>query len=155
MAIVHIPRHMRDATGGAATVEVPGGQLARVVEEDVPGVVLGQDRAIGTNLILEVVARLEPQAVVLLGYGVKRHTGIDVESIVDALEYIVAHRCHDEGRPTLGEEYVVAYAPLDVPGGVEPRAAALRRSTAIVAGEVCGSLVAFASQAEVAGAGHC
>jgi predicted LPLAT superfamily acyltransferase len=32
MAIVHIPRHMRDATDGAATVEVPGGQLARVVD---------------------------------------------------------------------------------------------------------------------------
>ncbi len=32
MAIVHIPRHMRDATGGAATVEVPGGQLAKVVD---------------------------------------------------------------------------------------------------------------------------
>lgn len=32
MAIVHIPRHMRDATEGAATVEVPGGQLGRVVD---------------------------------------------------------------------------------------------------------------------------
>lgn len=32
MATVHIPRHMRDATEGAATVEVPGGQLARVVD---------------------------------------------------------------------------------------------------------------------------
>jgi len=32
MATVHIPRHMRDATEGAATVEVPGGQLGRVVD---------------------------------------------------------------------------------------------------------------------------
>lgn len=31
MATIHIPRHMRDATDGAATVEVPGGQLAKVV----------------------------------------------------------------------------------------------------------------------------
>ena len=32
MAIVHIPRHMRDATEGEATIEVPGGQLGKVVE---------------------------------------------------------------------------------------------------------------------------
>lgn len=32
MATVHIPRHMQDATNGEATVEVPGGQLAKVVE---------------------------------------------------------------------------------------------------------------------------
>jgi len=32
MVTVHIPRHMRDATEGEATVEVPGGQLARVVD---------------------------------------------------------------------------------------------------------------------------
>ena len=32
MALVHIPRHMRDATDGEATVEVPGGQLTKVVD---------------------------------------------------------------------------------------------------------------------------
>jgi len=32
VATVHIPSHMRQATGGAATVEVPGGRLGRVVE---------------------------------------------------------------------------------------------------------------------------
>jgi len=32
MAIVHIPRHMRDATEGEATIEVPGGHLGKVVE---------------------------------------------------------------------------------------------------------------------------
>lgn len=32
MATVHIPTYMRDATGGEATVEVPGGQLGKVIE---------------------------------------------------------------------------------------------------------------------------
>lgn len=32
MATIHIPRHMRDATDGEATVEVPGGQLGKVVD---------------------------------------------------------------------------------------------------------------------------
>ena len=32
MAIVHIPNHMRHATGGAATVELPGGRLGKVVD---------------------------------------------------------------------------------------------------------------------------
>ncbi len=32
MAIVHIPTHMRHATGGAATVELPGGRLGRVID---------------------------------------------------------------------------------------------------------------------------
>jgi len=32
MAIVHIPNHMRRATNGAATVELPGGKLGRVID---------------------------------------------------------------------------------------------------------------------------
>ena len=32
MATVHIPRHMQEATDGEATVEVPGGQLGKVVD---------------------------------------------------------------------------------------------------------------------------
>ena len=32
MATVHIPRHMQDATNGEPTVEVPGGQLAKVID---------------------------------------------------------------------------------------------------------------------------
>jgi hypothetical protein len=32
MTTVHIPRHMQDATNGEATVEVPGGQLAKVID---------------------------------------------------------------------------------------------------------------------------
>ena len=32
MAIVHIPTHMRHATGGAATVELSGGRLGRVID---------------------------------------------------------------------------------------------------------------------------
>ena len=32
MAIVHIPTHMRHATGGAATVELPGGRLGRLID---------------------------------------------------------------------------------------------------------------------------
>lgn len=32
MATVHIPSHMRHATDGAATVEVPGGRLGRVID---------------------------------------------------------------------------------------------------------------------------
>jgi molybdopterin converting factor small subunit len=32
MAIVHIPMHMRRATDGAATIEVPGGRLGKVID---------------------------------------------------------------------------------------------------------------------------
>jgi sulfur-carrier protein len=32
MAIVHIPNHMRHATGGAATVALPGGRLGKVID---------------------------------------------------------------------------------------------------------------------------
>ena len=32
MAVVHIPTHMRRATDGAATVEVPGGRLGKVID---------------------------------------------------------------------------------------------------------------------------
>jgi molybdopterin converting factor small subunit len=32
MAVVHIPTHMRHATNGAATVEVRGGRLGRVID---------------------------------------------------------------------------------------------------------------------------
>ncbi|MSQ31120.1 MAG: molybdopterin synthase sulfur carrier subunit [Dehalococcoidia bacterium] len=41
MAVVHIPAHWRDRTGGHATVEVPGGVLrdvVRALEEAYPGV---------------------------------------------------------------------------------------------------------------------
>lgn len=32
MAIVHIPNHMRHATDGAATVELPGGRLGKLID---------------------------------------------------------------------------------------------------------------------------
>ncbi len=33
MATIHIPNHMRHATDGAPTVELPGGRLGRVIEQ--------------------------------------------------------------------------------------------------------------------------
>ena len=32
MAVVHIPTHMRHATNGAATIELPGGRLGKVID---------------------------------------------------------------------------------------------------------------------------